>query len=126
MGRHGKKGIFKDPTVHTSTALYRMMFSRTTGGVVTSAMAVRWLAPYIQSTASPLLMQVVQKKWQAMVGSAVVGFGLGYSLVCSLNWARLRAIAALLDYKGWMFNQKAMSTKVSEHQKSVSLRCSVL
>jgi hypothetical protein len=104
--------MFKAPDVSITTHLYRTVVSPGAGGILTSALAVKWLTPHIRTISHPLLADIVSKRWQAVAGSAVIGFGIGYGAVSSLNRARLVAIAALLDYKGWLFNQKTTLTKV--------------
>ena len=116
MGQNNKRGSCKDPGPSLGAMTFQMMFNRPLGGILASALSIRWLSPYTVHAVPPIsfTQNVLSRKWQAVIGSAIVGFGLGYGMMAALHWTRMQAIATLLSYKGWLFSPRDTSTKVGE------------
>ena len=113
----GKPGV-KDPTVSTSTQLLRSAFSGHSFGVVGAAMTSRVCLKLLREGRLPRIPLLPEPSGSksgmvvAVATAAALGYSLGHSTMSAVQWLRFRAIKALLAYNGWMFNQKATSTKV--------------
>lgn len=114
MGQNNKLGRYKDPGPSVTALTFQMLFSRPLAGAIASALSVRWLTPYMSGVRLPMsfTQNVLSRRWQTLIGSAIVGFGLGYGMMAALHWTRMQAIATLLSYKGWLFNPNGTSTKL--------------
>ena len=101
------KDTIKRPDIPLGVRAYRSLFSGPTAGVLFAALSAR-AGPKVVDRLLPGL----GSGWPAVVGSAVVGFGAGFTSQRMASWTRMELVRKLLSYKEWMFHPTATKTKV--------------
>ena len=111
-----KPGV-KDPTVPATVRTFRFIFNRPVAGAVIAALAVR-----LASTLHGLkVQQMVTRttgvsgpvgRYVTLIGSALIGIGIGFGSTAILQRLRRMLIERLLMYNGWIFEQTSTRTKL--------------